>query len=164
MSIGDQQKALLFNTWLKDHQEGNVFSLFSSPAPTYELTVGAKAFFARPVEEGLHLYMLLVKSEDGLTPLYIGKASSPRDRWMKGHLSNLRKAVGALKPTSYSKWIKILERAEGEAYLFCIHESAIKYPPIPGFPKTVGSIEYQLVSLAGDAFPGVLLNSEGVGR
>lgn len=45
-----------------------------------------------------------------------------------------------------------------------VPEDAISASPIPGFPTSVGSVEYQLVALAQDAFPGTLLNREGVGR
>jgi hypothetical protein len=164
MDRGDQEKARMFTLWLKDHLDDKVAPLFLTGPPSFELTAEAEAVFDRPEESGLYLYILLIRNADEVIPLYIGKASSPRDRWMNGHLRNLRKACGGVKPTGYSKWVKALEKAEGGAYLFCVHESAIKYPPIPGFPKTVGSIEYQLISLAGDAFPGRMLNSEGVGR
>lgn len=164
MDRGDQEKAKLFTSWLKDHLADNLVHLFSTGFPSFELTEEAKASFSREEQEVFYLYILLVKNLEELIPIYIGKASSPRDRWINGHLRNLRKAIGAIKPTSYSEWIKALEKAEGKAYLFCIRENAVKYPPIPGFPKTVGSVEYQLVSLAGGAFPGRLLNSEGVGR
>ncbi|MCE3250262.1 MAG: hypothetical protein K0R41_4087, partial [Geminicoccaceae bacterium] len=36
----------------------------------------------------------------------------------------------------------------GEALLYLLHESEILEPPLPGFPQTVGAVEYQLVSLA----------------
>jgi hypothetical protein len=164
MNRGDQEKAGLFTSWLYAHLKGNLILLFSTGAPSFELTAEAKSFFAKPEVSSLYLYILLVRNGDELIPLYIGKASSPRSRWINGHLRSLRKALSAERPTGYSRWVRALEKAEGEVYLFCIHEGAICYPPIPDFPKTVGSIEYQLVSLASDAFPGMLLNNEGVGR
>jgi len=45
-----------------------------------------------------------------------------------------------------------------------VPQDAIIAPPIPGFPTSVGSVEYQLVALAQDAFARTLLNREGVGR
>jgi hypothetical protein len=165
MLKGDQEKALLFHLWLNDHKDGNVFPLFSTDYPDFKLTTEAKAFFSLPEQTGLYLYILLARNiHDEYVPLYIGKTSSPRDRWINGHLRSLNRAVETTRPASYSKWIHSLESMEGELHLFCIHESKVKAPSIPGFPQTIGSIEYQLVSLANDAFPGKLLNSEGVGR
>ena len=60
--------------------------------------------------------------------------------------------------------LKRLNLINCTVYLMCVNQENIKFPPIPGFPVSVGSIEYQLISLAADAFDSSLLNSEGVAR
>ncbi|WP_375790304.1 hypothetical protein [Paenibacillus agricola] len=89
---------------------------------------------------------------------YIGKSKTPVRRW-NSHIKNLN-----IGKSSYSKWkIYLLDnnRANYDCILMVIPEVAISEPPIKGFPKTIGSIEYQLVSLASDAYPDTLLNKEG---
>jgi hypothetical protein len=164
MQRGDEGKARLFTTWFEAHRDTNIVPLFSAVAPQFVLIAAAPLFFARPERAGLYLYMLLAKSLHECYPLYIGKTTSPRKRWLQGHLRHLRQARSGAQVGSYSRWVQVLETLEGQAYLFCIHECAITSAPLPGFPMTIGSIEYQLVSLASDAFPGRLFNSEGRGR
>ncbi|MDR7236526.1 hypothetical protein [Neobacillus drentensis] len=66
---------------------------------------------------------------------------------------------------SYLEWknllIDELDIAKHALILLIIPDNEIVTPPIPNFPKTVGSVEYQLVSLVSDAYPDTLLNNEG---
>lgn len=159
------EKGQLFNRWLLDHAEGNNFLLFANRSPLFELTQGAKEYFATLEKKGEYLYILCTKSGvNTYIPLYIGKTTSPRNRWLQNHLPKLRNAVHSPKKGSYSIWVQTIAEIKHPIHLICIHENSIKYPPIPDFPLTVGSIEYQLISLANDAFPGQLLNFEGVAR
>jgi len=96
-------------------------------------------------------------------PLYVGKSDYPALRWANGHLPGLRRALlGRGGP--YARWIESFRSARRPIHLMVVPQDAIIAPPIPGFPTSVGSVEYQLVALAQDAFPGTLLNREGVGR
>lgn len=45
--------------------------------------------------------------------------------------------------------------------LVIVSDYSIKKPVKPGFPKTAGSIEYQLIGLTSDGYPYFPLNSEG---
>ena len=65
---------------------------------------------------------------------------------------------------NYNNWLKRLNSINCPVYLMCVDQEKIKFAPIPSFPVSVGSIEYQLISLAADAFDSSLLNSEGVAR
>ena len=49
-------------------------------------------------------------------------------------------------------------RAAADLTLLVVPVAAITRPPIPGFPVTLGAVEYQLVGLVQDAHPGRLLN------
>jgi hypothetical protein len=108
------------------------------------------------------IYVLLADINGEVTPLYVGKAEDPLARWRQ-HLDGWMRGSG-----SYARWREALldaeERTRYELTLLVVPAEAITFPPIPGFPTTVGSVEYQLVGLASDAFPGHLLNSEGQGR
>ncbi|WP_207953338.1 GIY-YIG nuclease family protein [Paenibacillus agricola] len=109
-------------------------------------------------EDSECIYLLCVKDERNYIPIYIGKSKTPVTRW-NSHIKNLN-----IGKSSYSKWkIYLLDnnRANYDCILMVIPEVAISEPPIKGFPKTIGSIEYQLVSLASDAYPDTLLNKEG---
>jgi hypothetical protein len=100
--------------------------------------------------------------EGEATPVYIGKTDDPMVRWRQ-HLDGWASGTG-----SYARWRQTLLDAEGRVRcpltLLVVPAGAIVRAPLPGFPTTVGSVEYQLVGLAADTFPGRLLNSEGQGR
>jgi hypothetical protein len=108
------------------------------------------------------VYVLFGEDGEGRVPLYVGKSDAPRSRW-ETHLKSFAQGEGV-----YRKWRQALLDGAGTArfdlWLLIVPASRITAPPIPGFPVTVGSVEYQLVALAADAFPGRLLNSEGRGR
>lgn len=101
---------------------------------------------------------LVVADEDPPVPLYVGRTTAPVDRW-KSHLAGVERGTGL-----YARWRESLLDRRGDArhelWLWLVAAPAIIDSPIPGFPPTVGSVEYQLVSLAGDAY-GRLLNVEG---
>jgi hypothetical protein len=109
-------------------------------------------------EESECIYLLCIKNELDFIPIYIGKSKTPENRW-RSHIKNLHIGKG-----SYAKWKSYLlenDRAKQDCMLMVVPEVAIVKPPINDFPKTIGSIEYQLVSLASDAHPVTLLNHEG---
>lgn len=97
-------------------------------------------------------------------PLYIGKSENPFSRWVNGHLRRLREEHNGSQTGSYAALQKALKVNPEGLQLFCVNEDDILFPPIPGFPTTAGAVEYQLVGLAQDAFPGMLLNKEGAAR
>lgn len=159
------EKAELFFTWMTSHLDGRSVLLFSHLLPEPAVTVDAKIALTGCDPSAIHLYVLYVGDSKHLAkPLYIGKADSPAKRWLQGHLPSLRRAAHGSKQGSYSRWWHALQASGTDIRLFIIAEPDILFAPIPGFPKTVGSIENQLISLAADAFPGALLNYEGVGR
>jgi hypothetical protein len=106
-----------------------------------------------------YIYLLCVSTSQETIPVYIGKSVNPTSRW-RGHISKLLEGKG-----SYSHWKNLLIREDDIAtqslILLIIPENRIENPPIPNFPTTVGSVEYQLVSLVSDAYPETLLNKEG---
>ncbi|MBA4189526.1 MAG: hypothetical protein C0467_16175 [Planctomycetaceae bacterium] len=108
------------------------------------------------------IYVLFSETTEGLVPVYIGKADQPLVRWGQ-HLDGWLAGSGV-----YGGWRRALLDDQGKARtaltLLVVPGTDITRPPIPGFPTTVGAVEYQLVGLAGDAYPGRLLNHEGVGR
>jgi hypothetical protein len=104
------------------------------------------------------IYLLCIKNELDYVPIYIGKSKTPGNRW-RSHIKNLFDGKA-----SYARWKSFLIEnyvAKHNCLLIVIPDIAISEPPISGFPKTIGSIEYQLVSLASDAYPDTLLNHEG---
>jgi len=112
--------------------------------------------------QSLSIYVLFAETAEGQVPVYIGKADLPLIRWGQ-HLDGWLAGSGV-----YSDWrLALLDdqgRARTNLCLLIVPGAVISRPPKPGFPKTVGSVEYQLVGLAADAYPGKLLNHEGVGR
>jgi hypothetical protein len=108
------------------------------------------------------IYVLFVETEAGKVPVYVGRADAPLVRWGQ-HLDGWLSGVGP-----YARWRGSLLDERGRARealtLLVVPVESIARPPIPGFPTSVGSVEYQLVALAEDAYPGRLLNHEGKGR
>jgi hypothetical protein len=156
----DKKRALLAAWWaglLPDHS----FPLFERLEP-----LAPKVAMARlaKLPAAPSVYVLLADIDGEVTPVYIGKAdrSTPGVRWQL-HLAGWVRGTG-----SYARWRVALLDAEGRVRykltLLVVPAVAIVSPPLPGFPTTIGSVEYQLVGLAADAFPGRLLNSEGQGR
>ncbi|MFP5111642.1 GIY-YIG nuclease family protein [Bacillaceae bacterium C204] len=105
------------------------------------------------------IYLLCMFSDNETIPVYIGKSVNPYTRW-KSHIGKLLEGKG-----SYLRWKYLLihddDIAKHTLILLIIPDHEIVTPPIPNFPKTVGSVEYQLVSLVSDAYPDTLLNKEG---
>ncbi|MCB1024605.1 MAG: GIY-YIG nuclease family protein [Acidobacteria bacterium] len=158
-------KQKLFNDWAADH-------IVASPLPFFDLS--REGFF--PSEdlvdfllmnngEGIYLYILFIqKSDKKSLPLYIGKTVSLYKRWVDGHIKKLQECYANQGNGSYEKWQNQIVDKRDRVFLGCVQDSNVRYPPIPNFPKTIGAIEYQLISLANDVYPNILLNSEGVRR
>jgi hypothetical protein len=161
-----QEKKGLLRVWLAAHAPGNCAPLFTVRAPSYQLTTEAVALFKRPSDGvEMRLYVVCLGDPEGEAAVaYVGKSADPWARWNGGHLRNLRAAVKGAKRSGYASWVRLFESSDETIHLVCVSESRIEFPPIPRFPKTVGSVEYQLVSLAYDCFPEYLLNREGVAR
>jgi hypothetical protein len=156
----DKKRALLKSWWanlLPEHS----FRLFE-PLEPFDPKVAMTRLATLPAAPSI--YVLLADMDGEVTPVYIGKAdrSTPGVRWQQ-HLDDWKRGTG-----SYARWREALLDREGRVRyaltLLVVPAEAIVRPPLPGFPSTVGSVEYQLVGLAADAFPGRLLNSEGQGR
>lgn len=108
------------------------------------------------------VYILFADSTAGPVPVYVGKADDALTRWAQ-HLDGWTAGRG-----SYARWRRELldegGRCRDDLFLLIVPRAAITHPPIAGLPATVGAVEYQLVALAEDAYPGWLLNHEGRGR
>ena len=106
------------------------------------------------------IYVLSIKKE-GRVPVYVGKSDDPLIRW-KEHLKRLKEGKG-----HYSKWRQTLfekNQAKFDICLSLVPKSRISKPPIPEFPTTIGAVEYQLVELVTENYPGTALNVEGKRR
>lgn len=155
------RKRQLFEAWLGQHQS---FATALSGAGQPLNVKGAVEGIAHLVgKQGSAEYIyLLVEQQEGVeVPAYIGKSKNPVSRWTS-HLKNL--LVGE---KAYARWqARLLD--EGQVRqplkLYVIGQDQVQGPPIPGFPTTIGAIEYQLIGLAADAFVPRLLNSEGQAR
>lgn len=163
----DSAKRLLFTKWFFAHLPRNMAPLFTSKNPVYELTMEAEMLLKRKDSQGeMSIYIVCLgdMEDDKLFPVYIGKASSLYKRWKDGHLRGLRKAANEEGESSYNNWVDLFEKMDEKINIVCVNQRDILFSPIPQFPTTIGSIEYQLISLATDAFPNYLLNQEGVAR
>ncbi|NUU56917.1 hypothetical protein HP548_22810 [Paenibacillus taichungensis] len=62
----------------------------------------------------------------------------------------------------YKEWRTLLLDDAGifkyKVGLFIVADSVLSHLPIPGFPCTIGSVEYQHMSLISDTYPNGLLN------
>jgi hypothetical protein len=107
------------------------------------------------------IYVLSIVKGEELVPVYVGKTKTPLKRW-EGHINGLLRGGGR-----YSKWLQVLFqnwKARFDTSLILIPASKISEPPIPNFPITVGSVEYQLVELVSGNYPETCLNVEGKRR
>lgn len=108
------------------------------------------------------IYILTVKKDNNDIPLYIGKTNSPYNRW-KSHIENIENIEK--NKGLYKRWTQVLynpnKTAIEDLYITLVPQSDISKPPIPGFPISIGAIEYQLISIASDVYPQYLLNKEG---
>ncbi|MBA4189792.1 MAG: hypothetical protein C0467_17555 [Planctomycetaceae bacterium] len=159
MSRDGARKRALLSAWWEELLPLRTYSLFSRgeiPDPDTVLVRLAT------VPDVLSIYVLFARDQGELIPVYVGKSNGPKGRW-QAHISALVEGVGG-----YAKWRAQLLESDGRAahdlVLLVVQEDAITRPPKAGFPCTVGAVEYQLVGLAADAFPGRLLNDEGQGR
>lgn len=161
-----QEKKELLRAWLAAHAPRNSAPLFAARAPSYQLTAEAIALLKRRLDGAeMRLYVVcLGDPEREAAVAYVGKSADPWSRWSGGHLRSLRATAKGAKRSAYARWVRLFESADETIHLICVGESRIEFPPILGFPETVGSVEYQLVSLAYDCFPEYLLNREGVAR
>ncbi|MGA8941653.1 MAG: hypothetical protein WB502_02910 [Thermoactinomyces sp.] len=105
------------------------------------------------------IYILLIEQNTVKIPVYIGKSRHPLKRW-DFHLRSWSREKGP-----YQKWSALLTDTEKKTkypmFLMIAPDYSIQKPVIAGFPKTIGSIEYQLIGLTSDGYPNFLLNSEG---
>jgi hypothetical protein len=164
-SSDTERKRFLLDTWMERHARDHTAPLFAIPTDQSRLSLEAEELLGRVDRAGkLALYIVcLPHSTGGLIPVYIGKATSALDRWKNGHFPKLRQ-VRRRGVGSYRRWLDVLDAAEGPIMLVCLSEAALVSAPIPGFPCTVGVVEYQLVTLAAATYRDTLLNSEGVPR
>jgi hypothetical protein len=158
----DNQKATLLREWITCHSEGRIVPAFTVNGEL-RLTPEATEFLGRLPVGPMYVYLLGVERGEEFRPLYIGKSNDPKGRWTQGHLRGLRRAQRG-EGGSYVRWLQTVTQAHPRPLLICIAENEIQFPPIPGFPVSGGSVEYQLISLVTDAYPGTLLNHEGVPR
>ncbi|SDD54878.1 hypothetical protein SAMN05428987_5242 [Paenibacillus sp. CF095] len=148
----------LLKQWLNNHQQYS----FSFPLGNVNLeqTVILKQI-EQLIEGSLrdNIYILYIVSELDIVPVYVGRSNNPLNRW-KAHFKGLVRGQGL-----YEKWNSLLLDNAGkfkyEVGLFVVADSVLSQPPIPGVPCTIGSVEYQLVSLISDTYPKTLLNHEG---
>jgi hypothetical protein len=163
MAGGSAQKRHLFGTWLERWVETNAVVVCRDGEPLRADAV-LRGIASLPLGDASkeYLYVLLHGEGESAVPVYIGRAADPVSRW-RGHLAGFARGVGV-----YSAWRRALLRPDGTAAallrLVVIPVSGVTAPPIAGFPATVGALEYQLVGLASDAYPGHLLNHEGKAR
>lgn len=163
----DKNKKLeLFTNWVKEHSPGKYCKVFESLDSEFKVAAEFIQFLKSRASGQYYVYILLEGSpESKYTPLYIGKTSSPLERWLNGHIDGIKAALkDSRKRSSYKMWIERLRNCKLPICLVCISELEVHFPPIPNFPVSIGSIEYQLISLASDAYGNTLLNSEGVAR
>ena len=155
---GGEEKFGIYRNWFERH-DPPLTELFSPHADLFILSVPARPLLAQCRRPGLYLYVMALPSAGFHVPLYVGKSRSPSSRWNTGHVAGLNKnGMG-----SYAAWRRTLTGRGLETLLYVLHESEIVEPPLRGFSRTVGAVEYQLIALATD-FSVLLLNSEGVPR
>ena len=164
--MSNEEKRVLLQKWLFAHAQGRSAKLFIGCVDTYDLSEAAETLL-RSYEETISISLYVAYLNDlqsGLIPIYIGKSAHPLQRWKDGHCRNLAKVKNENKSGSYTRWVRLLERMKTPPFIMCIGQKNVLFPPIPEFPLTIGSIEYQLISLASDAFRSYLLNYEGRSR
>lgn len=157
------RKRALFETWMAEHQ-GHSLTFARAGEPIDRRTVLSRlTSLAGRQRAPEYVYILSERRPDEDTPAYIGKARSPVSRWNQ-HLAGLSKGE-----SSYARWRQRFLREGHETVRFdltllVVGEHQVQFSPLPGFPTTIGAVEYQLVGLVADAYPLRLLNDEGQGR
>ena len=166
MSGAAHERKLLFDRWMAAHAPDNSAVLFRVTPPEFILSDAATALLQRAQSSGRMCLYIACLGDPAITaiPFYIGKSVTPYQRWSSGHLGRLRKAARSTLSGSYARWLPLLASTTTPPHILCVDESQIQFAPIPQFPTLVGSVEYQLVALADDAYRGYLMNSEGTAR
>ncbi|ULH18363.1 GIY-YIG nuclease family protein (plasmid) [Deinococcus sp. KNUC1210] len=157
------KKRVLFETWLEAHRDAVATLAFSGEPIDRRRVLARLTSLAGQQRADDYVYVLLERRPNEETPAYIGRATSPARRWMQ-HLTALAAGTG-----SYARWRTRLLReghdtARFDLELLVVGQTHLQFPPLPGFPTTIGAVESQLVNLAADAYPLRLLNDEGQGR
>jgi hypothetical protein len=150
-------KASLLSAWLARYGERRALLAVSGRSIDPRTVLRSISMIVHAAARDEWLYVL-VADEKPPVPLYVGRSALPVQRW-QSHLAGLLRGTGG-----YARWREAILDPEGRARfdlgLVLVSASSIKDAPIPGFPSSVGAVEYQLVSLASDAY-GRLLNVEG---
>ena len=136
------EKRKVYNAWYVQQPLENA-TLFEVRNSTYFLTTDITNILAHCIGDATYLYIMEQVSGQDRFPLYIGKSNSPLLRW-RSHLKMLNISAKG----SYVAWRRAFDTMSGSVCLSVIGARSLKSAPFPGFPCSVGSIEYQLVSLA----------------
>ncbi|MGM9322246.1 GIY-YIG nuclease family protein [Deinococcus aquaticus] len=144
------RKLALLDGWLTQHAAFRIAFHPGGSLAGMQTLARLRGALPRPQES---VYVLVAR-EAPTTPLYVGRALNPVQRW-QSHLRAL--AAPSAHSTAWQAHFT------GPLDLYVIPVAEMKGPPIPCFPLTAGAVESQLISLAQDVSP-VLLNREGVRR
>ena len=151
------EKQRLFDKWTFTHTE-NCVQLFDKHIEFNKSNAIQRIMVFANISEN-SIYVLIAKIQGIDIPIYVGKSKDPFARW-KQHILGIESGKA-----SYAKWRRLLlddnDTFNFDVKLVVVPETKVLFPPILGFPVTIGAIEYQLVSLISDAYPDTLLNSEG---
>ena len=155
-----EKKRKLLDLWISSFKNNFNIRLFSKgDIIKKESVINQINILGSKFPDENFIYIVIIRKENSDIPVYIGKSNNLSSRW-NSHLKKLEIGKGL-----YSKWRNLLFDSFGkiryETLLMAVPSSYLKRPPIPDFPTTVGSVEYQLVGLASDAYPDTLLNQEG---
>lgn len=152
MTADTAQKRQWVQAWLRAHEAYRVPLHSGGELEARDSTQRlATALGDRGHRDSLYV---LVRQDTPLEPLYIGKSRQPLQRW-RSHLRGVQSGQG-----TYARW---QPHWDHPLALYVIPGPAISASPIPDFPTTVGSVEYQLIGLCQDAFPNGV-NIDGVAR
>ncbi|UQN08817.1 GIY-YIG nuclease family protein [Deinococcus sp. QL22] len=157
------RKRMLFDAWMAEHGAFSM-QLAQQGEAIHRRTVLARlTSLAGRQKAPEYVYVLTERRPQEVTPAYVGKTRSPVTRWSQ-HLAGLAAGEG-----NYARWRQRFLREGHETVRFdlellVVGETQVQFPPLPGFPSTIGAVEYQLVGLAADAYPLRLLNHEGQAR
>ncbi|WP_084047228.1 GIY-YIG nuclease family protein [Deinococcus hopiensis] len=157
------QQRLLLEAWLSAHQAYAALMATGRTPFSRRAVLARVASLAGQQGDAEYVYVLMERRLDEDVPAYVGKAKDPLRRWSQ-HLSGLEQGEG-----SYARWRRRLLReghheARFDLHLYVVGQSHVAFAPLPDFPSTIGSVEYQLIGLAAGAFPLPLLNVEGQAR
>ncbi|MFC4427161.1 GIY-YIG nuclease family protein [Deinococcus navajonensis] len=157
------RKRVLFENWMAAHQV-HTLAFAGQGEPIDRRTVLSRlTSLAGRQRASEYVYILSERRPQEEMPAYIGRARSPVTRWTQ-HLAGLPRGEA-----SYVRWRSRFLREGHETVRFdltltVVGEASVQFSPLPGFPTTIGAVEYQLVGLAAEGFPLRLLNHEGQAR